>query len=403
MIRRIHLRNFESHEDSTIEFTEGLNLLIGQSNQGKSSIIRGLALVVANQFDKEQVRTGSDFCEVTVETDRGYVTAQRGESTNRWEVCRLGEDSKVYRSIGTGVPPETIDILGIGEVAHGDITELPNIMFQHEKHYMLSEINGKKATSNMIARMMDDAIGIGGMEELIKSMADDLVSYKKELNSLSSDISETKSQMIDDVLFNDYERIMSKMESLEKEINDDASLIAASAPLRRRIDEITSSLESAERAISLSLNILSKWDEFKSEKEKHDSIQKTKEVMRKISHLTENIDEVTRILSMYQELSSSLRKEQMLARLMKVRSELDSTVGEDIDSLLAKYRELKASVEKAETARESLNRARRLYLDIQKASREIESIENTLEEAEHRNVELRRILGVCPLCGAELK
>ena len=47
MIKKIIMKNFESHENSEIEFSGGLNLIIGQSNQGKSSIVRALALVVA--------------------------------------------------------------------------------------------------------------------------------------------------------------------------------------------------------------------------------------------------------------------------------------------------------------------------------------------------------------------
>ncbi len=51
----------------------------------------------------------------------------------------------------------------MGEKNRGDFKEMPNFMFQLDKHYMLSEIDGKKATANMIARMMDNAIGLGGM------------------------------------------------------------------------------------------------------------------------------------------------------------------------------------------------------------------------------------------------
>ena len=46
---------------------------------------------------------------------------------------------------------------------------------------MLSEIGDKKATSNMIARMMDNAIGLGGMEDLIKDISTDLLKDKKWL------------------------------------------------------------------------------------------------------------------------------------------------------------------------------------------------------------------------------
>ena len=84
MIKRITLKNFESHEDSTIEFSDGLNLIIGQSNQGKSSIVRALAMVVANRFDRDSVRTGAKYCSVAVETEKGTVTAERGEDTNHW-------------------------------------------------------------------------------------------------------------------------------------------------------------------------------------------------------------------------------------------------------------------------------------------------------------------------------
>ena len=143
MIKRIALKNFESHEDSTIEFSDGLNLIIGQSNQGKSSIVRALAMVVANRFDRDSVRTGAKYCSVTVETEKGTVTAERGEDTNHW-IIETPQGKKEYRNIGSSVPSEVLEVLGMGERARGEIKELPNIMFQLEKHYMLSEIDGKK-------------------------------------------------------------------------------------------------------------------------------------------------------------------------------------------------------------------------------------------------------------------
>ena len=149
MIKKMIIKNFESHENSEIEFSDGLNLIIGQSNQGKSSIVRALAVVVANRFDKESVRTGKDFCSITVMTEKGSVTAERGEDTNHWIIETPDGKKKEYRNIGTTTPPEVLTVLGMGERVHGEIKELPNIMFQLEKHYMLSEIDGKKATSEL--------------------------------------------------------------------------------------------------------------------------------------------------------------------------------------------------------------------------------------------------------------
>ena len=66
MIKRVTLYNFESHEDTTITFNENLNLIVGISNSGKSSLIRAMGVVVNNNWTKDMVRTGCDFCRVTL-------------------------------------------------------------------------------------------------------------------------------------------------------------------------------------------------------------------------------------------------------------------------------------------------------------------------------------------------
>ena len=42
MIKSIELTNFESHKHSEFVFSPYINIITGQSNHGKSSIIRGL-------------------------------------------------------------------------------------------------------------------------------------------------------------------------------------------------------------------------------------------------------------------------------------------------------------------------------------------------------------------------
>jgi chromosome segregation ATPase len=50
MLKSLRIINFESHKDTTINFTDGFNVIIGQSDGGKSSIIRAIAAVCYNMW-----------------------------------------------------------------------------------------------------------------------------------------------------------------------------------------------------------------------------------------------------------------------------------------------------------------------------------------------------------------
>ena len=67
MIKSVSIQNFEAHEDTTVQFGDGMNSIVGLSNSGKSAIIRALMVVVDNEWSKEMVRTGYEFCHRTYE------------------------------------------------------------------------------------------------------------------------------------------------------------------------------------------------------------------------------------------------------------------------------------------------------------------------------------------------
>jgi AAA15 family ATPase/GTPase len=67
MLKSIEIWNFESHEHTLIDnLSEGLNLICGESNAGKTSIVRALRLVAYNEFDPDSLRVGAKTCKVRV-------------------------------------------------------------------------------------------------------------------------------------------------------------------------------------------------------------------------------------------------------------------------------------------------------------------------------------------------
>ena len=57
MIKQLNIHNFQSHEDSSLNFTEGVNVIIGASDSGKSAIIRALKFVVYNSPSGSDMRS----------------------------------------------------------------------------------------------------------------------------------------------------------------------------------------------------------------------------------------------------------------------------------------------------------------------------------------------------------
>ena len=71
MIKRIELVNFMSHEHTVIEPSDGLTVLIGPNNCGKSAIVNALQVLCNNSKSTYVLRHGSKECQIIVETDSG--------------------------------------------------------------------------------------------------------------------------------------------------------------------------------------------------------------------------------------------------------------------------------------------------------------------------------------------
>jgi len=71
MIRRIILKNFMSHEETVIELADGVTVLTGPNNTGKSAVVEALRCIVENPPSKELIRHGAQKAEVAVELDSG--------------------------------------------------------------------------------------------------------------------------------------------------------------------------------------------------------------------------------------------------------------------------------------------------------------------------------------------
>lgn len=107
----MRLENFQSHLDTFIEFNRGLNVIIGQSDSGKTSILRGLRWALFNQpRGSDFIRVGADFVRVTVTFSHGVtIVRERTPSKNRYIIKKEGSDDLILEGFGTYAPKEILD------------------------------------------------------------------------------------------------------------------------------------------------------------------------------------------------------------------------------------------------------------------------------------------------------
>jgi len=211
MISNIKLLNFQSHSNTELEFCPGVNTFIGQSNAGKSSILRALLWVITNRpvgdafvshWNRDDKGNIKDTTSVQVETNNRIVKRKKEKSFNGYVV----DDEKEFEAIKTDVPPEIEKIFNLTDV---------NIQKQLSAPFLLSESAGE------VARFFNKTIKLDLIDTLLSA-----VDSKKRKNKSLLEIEKTE-----------YERSKTGFEKLDW-VEDVAELVERAEKIQLRVNEI---------------------------------------------------------------------------------------------------------------------------------------------------------------------
>ena len=75
MLSKLIIKNVALIENAEIEFTDGLNVMSGETGSGKSVILEAINFVLGAKADKNLIRTGETECSVFAEFDVGDSSA----------------------------------------------------------------------------------------------------------------------------------------------------------------------------------------------------------------------------------------------------------------------------------------------------------------------------------------
>lgn len=170
MFKNLRLENFQSHKDSTFEFSPNLSVIVGSSNQGKSSIVRAFSLLLYNQWDSSWTRVGASFCRITLTLDSGIVVIrEKGPKINKYTLQIPNQPSQIFSNFGVEVPDIIQKALNIRKIDMGkDDPLILNYASQLESLFLFNRSGSAKANvlghlSN--AHFLDHALRSLGTEK----------------------------------------------------------------------------------------------------------------------------------------------------------------------------------------------------------------------------------------------
>lgn len=184
-IKKVTLINFQSHKYSEIEFDQYLNVIVGPSDNGKSSIIRGLKWALFNEPSGDFfIRKGETECSVTVLfSDGTKVKRYRSKNKNAYYLYDNNGEETVFEGFGTTVPEEIIDKTSMRKVIlDSSQSNIINIADQLEGPFLLSEKNSTRA--NSIGRLVGVHIVDDALKDALKDIRNLNIKKKNHENNL---------------------------------------------------------------------------------------------------------------------------------------------------------------------------------------------------------------------------
>ena len=183
MLNQLHIQNFQSHEDSIIEFGPGVNTLVGTSNAGKSAILRSLYLTLKSRpAGGGYVRKGTDNCLIETSWTRNNKTFEvsrgRNNKTEKNSYSLTGYDD--FTSPGQTVPPPVLEALNLSDI---------NIQTQFAPYFLVFDSPGA------VAKYIKSVTGLEKVDEIAAKISSRIKKNKDVLTEKEFTLKEVTDQL----------------------------------------------------------------------------------------------------------------------------------------------------------------------------------------------------------------
>jgi DNA repair protein SbcC/Rad50 len=325
MIKNIRIQNIQSHDDSYLEFDPGVNIIIGNTDSGKSAIIRALRWVIWNRPSGDSLRSRwGGKSSVEIETETGSVTRSK-DKKDEYLVNIAGQTPLSLSAFGTSVPEEINQVLNINEI---------NLQEQLDNHFLL----GKGWTPGSVAAHFNKAANISKIDSATSNVNKKIAKLESDITSIKENIITNKSKLKSFEYLDTIESLLEVLEDQENRLN---KFIKASKTLETKIQDVEDTTKTIQN-LKLELGIedivdalLNQIDRKVKQEKVHNSLsslviqikEKQKEI-KQLSQYSQYLPLVTSLLTKTNELEAKNKEHKALfatiSSIQNITTQLES-------------------------------------------------------------------------------
>ena len=182
----IEVRNFQSIKHANIKICDGLNIITGKTNSGKSAIFRAINASIFNSGTDDLVQAGQDIASVTISNGEHTMSYARNAKGKNEKTAYKFDNNKVIRKVGRTQLPEVAQMFGIKEVQMQNNVKIRlNFWYQNEKPFLMGNTSGQ----------LFEFLSLSSADKyfkILKSMKADLKVQEAEINNSNTTIDTLK-------------------------------------------------------------------------------------------------------------------------------------------------------------------------------------------------------------------
>jgi DNA repair exonuclease SbcCD ATPase subunit len=277
MLTRVVLDNFQCHQHLEVPLSQ-ITTICGESDSGKSAIMRGLCWVLYNNLSGDSfIRHDQTSCEVKVELDDLCITRFRKKTDNGYRLS----DGSVCNAVGRDVPDVVSNITRVGSI---------NVQYQFDAPFWFS------LTAGQLTKELNSIADIAWLDRLMtQSNAD-----KRELHTVVT-VSESRQAELRDKLEMlswtvDADKALQCLETLEAEVKSLQAQITQLDKLLLDSIQYRDEIAKIQSVLDLWIPLVKLYNDYESRK-----LQLAK-LSNLIADAPERIPDTTRMLTAFERL-----------------------------------------------------------------------------------------------------
>lgn len=266
-LKSLEINNFQSHRNSKLIFCPGINAIIGQSDSGKSAVIRALnALLFRGPF---YIRSGETEGHISITTDRksditrcvktkGFYCTDCKKSSEKINCPSCGQllsqkvaidvytvENDPFSKFGAKIPDELAKQIGIRSVCFGDYEENLNLRTQHQDMFFIGESYTGGARNKILSSLITDSDKI---DTVIKKFNSDLQRDKTLIDEFTGNIKDAEEKIEDQKdTIEEIKQLKARIEKNQSEIEDKKNRLITLEKLETQIQKLGSYLRLSDK------------------------------------------------------------------------------------------------------------------------------------------------------------